>query len=215
MKRDGSKDRARSSGRVVEVLSTEEIAAVQGVVEKGGAPTALLIYLMMYAGLRAGECVKLRWENVMLDSSPLQVIDLTKEITKTGIPRQVPMNSLIARTLTRVFDTWLQIGLRAHPSDWLFPSPGTNNHITVRAVEKQVSKVGHYALGRHIRPHVLRHTFADQLRRVTDIRTVQNLLGHVSVTSTQIYTHPTTQDGKDAIEKAFNSKVSDRGLHPS
>ncbi|GAH69734.1 unnamed protein product, partial [marine sediment metagenome] len=49
-------------------------------------------------------------------------------------------------------------------------------------------------------PHMLRHTFASKLMRVTSMRTVQELLGHSSITSTQIYTHPNEDDKKKAIK---------------
>ena len=83
----------------------------------------------------------------------------------------------------------------------------TMSGITPRTVQRLVE---HYAkiagITKHISPHTLRHSFAtDLLMNGADLRSVQSLLGHASVTTTQIYTHITDAHLQE-VYKAFHDK---------
>lgn len=87
------------------------------------------------------------------------------------------------------------------PKDWLFPGRG-GAPITPHAVRIYTRKmrVEHPALGKTLSPHVMRHTYASLLlRKGVDLRTLQELLGHSSIVTTQRYLHPTRDDLRDKI----------------
>jgi len=73
-----------------------------------------------------------------------------------------------------------------------------------RIVKKYATKAG--IIGKHVSPHTLRHSYAtDLLRNGADIRSVQAMLGHSSVTTTQIYTHVTDSQLRE-VHKRFHDK---------
>jgi len=71
--------------------------------------------------------------------------------------------------------------------------------ITTRQVERIIKHAAIASIGRPANPHMLRHTFATKLMRITNVRVVQELLGHRNLSSTQIYTHPNQDDFAAAI----------------
>lgn len=80
--------------------------------------------------------------------------------------------------------------------------------ITPRAVERMIHRYGIEAgiMGKKLSPHTLRHCFAtDLLANGADIRSVQEMLGHASIATTQIYTHVTNQHLRE-VYKAFHGK---------
>lgn len=79
--------------------------------------------------------------------------------------------------------------------------------ITPRAVERLVDRYARIAgIGKKIHPHQLRHSFAtDLLINGADLRSVQSLLGHSSITTTQIYTHLTNKELKE-VHEAFHAR---------
>ncbi len=83
---------------------------------------------------------------------------------------------------------------------YAFYPDSPTHHITPRTIQRIIKKASFQAFGREIHPHVLRHTFASRLMRTTNIRIVQQLLGHKSIQSTQIYTHPNHDDLTTAIK---------------
>ncbi len=80
-------------------------------------------------------------------------------------------------------------------------------HVTPRTIERIVSQYGTIAgISKKVTPHVIRHSFATGLlQNGADLRSVQMLLGHASITTTQIYTHLTDKHLKD-IHKKFHRK---------
>ncbi|MDO8591223.1 MAG: tyrosine-type recombinase/integrase [bacterium] len=88
-------------------------------------------------------------------------------------------------------------------------SKDSNLRLTPRSIQRIVGKYATKAgiMGKNVSPHTLRHSYAtDLLRNGADIRSVQSLLGHSSVTTTQIYTHVTDKQLREVHNKFHNKK---------
>ncbi len=86
-------------------------------------------------------------------------------------------------------------------------NPKVLGRITSRAVERLIDRYGKIAgIGQKIHPHQLRHAFAtDLLINGADLRSVQELLGHANISTTQIYTHLTNKELKE-IHRSFHAR---------
>lgn len=85
---------------------------------------------------------------------------------------------------------------------------GNYRRITARSVQRMIEKYSRLAgITKHVSPHTMRHSFAtDLLVNGADLRSVQGMLGHASIATTQIYTHVTDQHLKEAHDK-FHSET--------
>ena len=83
----------------------------------------------------------------------------------------------------------------------------SDRRLTPRSIERMVKQYAIQAgISKKVTPHVLRHSFAtDLLENGADIRSVQVMLGHANIQTTQIYTHVTDRQLKE-IHKKFHGK---------
>ena len=169
-----------------------------------GVRNYTMALLMLEAGLRVGEVVQLLNYNLYFNSRPVTSIIIPAEIAKNNRERTIPVSERLSNALKEHFqyisalDVEIDASFVFHRGDGEFP-------LTTRQVERIIRAAAMKSLGRPVHPHVLRHTFASKLMRVTDMRTVQELLGHKNMSSTQIYTHPNEDDKKKAINQIDNS----------
>lgn len=157
-----------------------------------------IISLLVDTGLRVSELTALRQDDLWLSGDAVTQLDVRAEIAKTKQPRSIPMTP---RAMAAIRDLRKDLWLSAPGCHSTAAFPGRNavTALTARTIQRIVLSYGWQALRRRVTPHMLRHTFATRLMRKTNIRVVQQLLGHKSLNSTQIYTHPNTQDLKEAI----------------
>jgi len=168
----------------------------------------LMVLLMLDAGLRVGELVQLRWNNLIFGDNVVSQLIIPALIAKTKTERTIPLTARVRTAIIELYNLWGQIWPR--PADNIPFFGGCCSHIlTIRQVERIIGEAGERLTGNWITPHQLRHTFATRMMRITNTRIVQQLLGHKRLSSTQIYTHPNSQDLVDAVGKlnAENDKT--------
>jgi len=155
--------------------------------------------IILDAGLRTSEVAALKVADLIFKDLPVTSLVVRPEIAKNHHERQIPIGSRLSAALKDMYRTYWSLDLQ-NSEAFAFTAGQSTRPIVARQVHRIISYAAIRGLGRSICPYVLRHTFASRLMRVTNIRTVQELLGHKNIASTQIYTHPNEQDKHDAIE---------------
>jgi site-specific recombinase XerD len=159
-----------------------------------------MILLMLDAGLRVSEVCGLQRSDLWFGEGPVVDLIVPASIAKNGVERTVPLSDRLREAIRCLrknhWDT-----LEVHPEFPAFWGQDPQDHLTTRQVQRIVKQITTAALGLAFNPHALRHTFATKMMHLTDIRTVQMLLGHASLSSTQVYTHPSLSDLREAINK--------------
>jgi len=158
-----------------------------------------LLILMLDTGVRVGELVRLKASDLWYMDSPASMLQIRAEIAKNKQLRTIPVSS-------RLHEQIILLHRHHWPADgnleeyFAFHSFCCNVPLSCRTVQRLVLSYGQATLHRRVTPHMLRHTFATRLMRKCSIRVVQQLLGHSSLQSTQIYTTPNNQDLQNAID---------------
>jgi len=166
-----------------------------------------LLEVLYATGLRVSELVTLPASAARRDERMLIVRG------KGNKERLVPLNDAAKRAMR----DYLALRTEAEssktkkgaikPSRWLFPSFGASGHLTRQHFARDLKALAGSAglRPKQVSPHVLRHAFASHLlQNGADLRSVQTLLGHADISTTQIYTH--------VLEERLKSLVRD--LHP-
>jgi len=165
--------------------------------------------LMLDAGLRVGEVVQLTRDDLWFDNAPINTIFIRPMISKNKESRQVPVSDRLHASIVLLkmhVWPWMLGGLKRYA----FYAHGGGLSITTRQVERRINLAARRSLHFDVNPHMLRHTFATRLMQQTNIRVVQQLLGHKSLSSTQVYTHPNADDLEKAIKTLNNNATEEK-----
>lgn len=160
----------------------------------------LIGLLMLDTGIRVGELVQLKIADLIVAGEPVKQLRVRPEIAKTNVERFIPVSERLNNAIYKMHQiVWVHV--RYHNLSFAFYTFLPQQNMTVRQVQRIIEQAGLEALKRKIHPHMLRHTFGSAMLKVANIRVTQQLLGHASITSTQIYTHPDSEDRVNGINR--------------
>ena len=160
------------------------------------------IFELLYSsGLRISEAVELEYADVDFANSFISVVG------KGDKERIVPINDEVKRLLEKYLRKSRSMILGGRESDYLFISKKgskLNRKSVWRLLKNYVAQT---RISKNITPHTLRHSFATHLlENGADLRSVQELLGHMDISTTQIYTHL----AKESLQK-IHAKYHPKG----
>jgi len=199
---------AKQPGRMVEYMTREELERLFATVDTAkitGMRDRAILEMLYSTGLRISELVALNRQNVNLDLGEFHV---------RGKGQKVRIVFISERAKTWLLD---YLDLREDSYEPLFLNhrrtrnrkkddldlKGEHRRLTEYTIQDMVRNTAINAgITKHVTPHTLRHSFATELLlNGADIRSVQELLGHSSITTTQIYTHITNSKLKEVHDR--------------
>ena len=188
-------------GEVEDMLDQIDLSTESGLRDRA------IIELLYSSGLRVSELVGLNRDSINLERREFMVRgkgskDRPIFVSKSAAERV--KNYLDART-----DSLPALFLNNSRNTQAVDTSGNYRRMTARSVERIVEKYARLAgITKHVSPHTLRHSFAtDLLMNGADLRSVQSMLGHADISTTQIYTHVTDAHLKEIHEK-FHSDTN-------
>jgi len=152
-----------------------------------------IVILFRNTGIRLAELTSLNVEDVNLDDKQIVIKAKGGKI----------VTKFINLNCRQALKAWLRLRKKLQPdTDALFPSQ-IMTRITTRQIQKRLNLWSDKAgIEKNISPYVLRHTFATRLySQNSNLRLVQKALGHVNISTTQIYTHVLDEEMENALEE--------------
>ncbi|QEH09238.1 tyrosine recombinase XerC [Histophilus somni] len=153
-----------------------------------------MMELMYSSGLRLSELQGLNLNSINIRNREVRVIG------KGNKERILPFGHYASHAIQK----WLRVRLLFNPKDEALFVSQLGNRISHRSIQKRMETWGiRQGLNGHLNPHKLRHSFATHmLENSSDLRAVQELLGHSNLSTTQIYTHLDFQHLAQVYDKA-------------
>ncbi len=187
--------------RLPEFLMISELETLIGSCDTNdlGIRNRVILELMYACGLRASELCELKLQDIDMQSRTISVIG------KGSKERQLFFYKSLEPLLQSYISTTRPLLLSKEQHDYLFTSQ-RGKPLSVRGLQHILKTQGEKAgLRTNLHPHMLRHTFATHLLdNGASLRIVQTLLGHESISTTQIYTHVTMDRLKKTYEEAMD-----------
>ena len=155
-----------------------------------------MLEIMYASGLRVSELINLKIYDIDINNA------LLRTIGKGSKERIIPLGNMAINALNIYINEYRSSLLKKEVNDYLF----LNNHgnkMTRQGFFKIIKNIAkEQGIKKEISPHILRHSFASHLlKHGADLRSIQEMLGHESITTTQIYTHISDE----SLKKTFNN----------
>ncbi len=195
----------KADPRDVSGLSAEELEALRNCnVSKNtmiNARDRAIVEMLFSTGLRISELCALNQEHINLNTKEFSILGKGKKIRVVFLTDRAV--KCLKGYLSERKDNWPPLFINARIRKDEFETNGESRRISRTAIEVMVRDRGRRAgITKPVTPHVLRHTFATTLlRNGADLRSVQEMLGHANISTTQIYTHFVNADLKKTHEK--------------
>lgn len=203
---------ARTKRKQVTFLNEEELArlfATPDVDTEAGLRDRAILELLFSSGLRVSEMVGLDRDHINLKRREFMVRGKGQKDRPIFISPEAA--AWIERYLERRQDNARPLFIRTSGTQQVDRS-GNFKRLTARSVQRIVSRYALLAgITKHVSPHTMRHSFAtDLLMNGADLRSVQAMLGHSNISTTQIYTHVTDPHLRQVHEKFHGHIEPDR-----
>jgi integrase/recombinase XerD len=189
--------------KIPDTLSLNEVdvlIAQPDIRDKRGIRDRAILETLYATGMRVSEAANLKIDNVNLD------IGFLRCIGKGNKERVIPLGKKAILGLNRYLDVSRPHLLKNKQCEFLFLNR-FGRRISRQSVWKLIKKYAKQArIKKSIKPHTLRHSFATHLlERGADLRSVQEMLGHSDISTTQIYTH-INKDRLKTIHKMYHPR---------
>ena len=194
----------KTARKQVTFLHYDEVSSLLSQIDldtERGLRDRAIIELLFSSGLRVSELVNLNRDHINLNRREFMVRgkgqkDRPVFVSKGAAER---VSDYLASRHDSLVPLFISYSRFAGQTD----TSGDYRRLQSRSIQRMVS---HYAkmagITKHVSPHTLRHSFAtDLLMNGADLRSVQAMLGHSNISTTQVYTHVTDQHLKDVFEK--------------
>ncbi len=197
-------DLPRSHRPQVTFLHVDEIEAILNQIPvdtETGLRDRAILELLFSTGLRISELIALNRDSVNLERKEFMVRGKGQKDRPVFVSDTAAL--AVADYLSERKDSLPALFLNNSKNQPLAGASGDYRRLTPRSVERIINKYVRAAgITKHVTPHTLRHSFAtDLLMNGADLRSVQSLLGHSNISTTQIYTHVTDPHLKEIHEK--------------
>lgn len=187
----------------VSFLNSDEVSRLIDAIkiqDDAGIRDRAIIELLFSSGLRVSELVNLNRDHINLKRGEFTVRGKGQKDRPVFVSPEA--SEWLATYLQTRSDSFVPLFIRytgSQPSD----ARGEEMRLTPRTIQRIVSKYALLAgITKHVSPHTMRHSFAtDLLMNGADLRSVQSMLGHSNIATTQVYTHVTDPHLKEVHRK--------------
>ena len=199
---------AKTGDREITFLESDELEAIlnkPNIETLSGLRDRAILETFFSTGLRVSELATLNVSDINFERG---------EIAALGKGKKLRVVFLSEKALAFIDQYLVNRGFEASDKEKEIPLfiSSKNSRFSIRSIERTVTKYAALAgLSKKVSPHTFRHSFAtDLLISGADVRSVQSLLGHSSITTTQVYTHVTDQHLRDIHQKFHGKRMSDQ-----